>query len=485
MEQNNLSVKLRNSFYQVKQDISNIQETQEKQNAYIAENLQRVNSLNEKAVTEEKFNLLRTNVAELNENVKKLLDIEDEIKDLDERTVTKSYFTQQFDQLSDEFDDIKNGLALLNKETITKYQMNELIADLNDEFNKVKSSIEGIRNIKDSITHRELDKRTNSLNSKIEDTRNNIKNLEEKLANRPTRKQLESDYKDLKKELTSVQNDINTNKNKLKEKLDAKEKTEFSKQFNDLNEKLKQKASVADLRGTVNEVNSEFRKMNNYIKNVNAIIQNAASKNELSVATTKINTQLDKFKADLTELKKSAVDKNYVNTQAKQLSDKINGLQESIQNLKKSRVNKSEITSLEKRFEKHTADSDKRLKEAERVIAHDLVKRTDAKKKHDALETSLKDVNSHLTKLDKETMTKKMIEERFDKVQKELKTIKDEQKDIKNNYVRRTLLRSIERYLKRLYRKVNIPVEDTTFKEIESNLPEKKTKKTTKKKSSR
>ena len=51
-------------------------------------------------------------------------------------------------------------MVLLNKETISELQVKELIDDLNDEFNKIRNGIEEIRTIKDTITQKELEKRT-------------------------------------------------------------------------------------------------------------------------------------------------------------------------------------------------------------------------------------------------------------------------------------------------------------------------------------
>ena len=179
MDYENFANKLKKSFFNVKEEIEVIKDVQDKQNAYIAENLQHIESLKVKNVSIEKFEYLKKQISELNENAKKIWEIEEEIKSVDERTVSKTFFNQQHEQLTDEFDDVKNGLSLLNKETISKYQMNELIADLNDEFSKVKTTIEEIRNIKDSITHKELEKKTNTLNHKIDDSNKHVKILED------------------------------------------------------------------------------------------------------------------------------------------------------------------------------------------------------------------------------------------------------------------------------------------------------------------
>lgn len=75
-----------------------------------------IDTLKQDYVGKDKLNLVKLKIGEINETLKKIWDLEQDIKSLDEKTVNKTFFNQQLEILNEDMNDLKQGLATLNKE---------------------------------------------------------------------------------------------------------------------------------------------------------------------------------------------------------------------------------------------------------------------------------------------------------------------------------------------------------------------------------
>ncbi|MBW3023064.1 hypothetical protein KY308_03090 [Candidatus Woesearchaeota archaeon] len=182
----------------------------------------------------DKFNLLKIKVGEINDNLKKIWDLERDFKKLDERKTEKADFEKDMGKFredvskgfSDQNTNFTSKLAQLNDRTaktfekvnenlkvaVTKTQVSALISDMNKEFNFIKAEIVELRKIKDTITAKELDRRTGLMNSRIDLIAKEVVKANQKVAECVTGEQakklieeINNEFNDLKKSLADME----------------------------------------------------------------------------------------------------------------------------------------------------------------------------------------------------------------------------------------------------------------------------------------
>ena len=185
-----LKVILKNSFAGIKTDMAELKQVQEQGLANSYKTAQDVEGIKNDYTPKDKFNLLKIQVGDVNEQLKKIWDLEKEIKKLGEKKTDRadfekdiekfrndvskrfseqnSNFSRKIVQLNDRtataFDRINEGMKVL----VTKNQVTALISDINSEFTSLKNEVVELRKIKDTITARELDRRTGLINARMD-----------------------------------------------------------------------------------------------------------------------------------------------------------------------------------------------------------------------------------------------------------------------------------------------------------------------------
>ena len=219
-------------------------------------------------VGKEKLNLLKLKIGEINETLKKIWDLEQDIKTLDEKTVNKNYFSQQMELVGADMEDVKKAVATLNKEYVSEFQVKELIENINKEFNVIKENVASIKSIKDSIRSRELRKKTDELHKRVdelkkflrktdEDLRSAFKKMEDELRTK-AKKTEEELSSQIKKTDSQVLDKIKQSEIKM-EKLERNvvDRKEFSQKSRELeNELYSVRKELKDLKLVLRDVDS-------------------------------------------------------------------------------------------------------------------------------------------------------------------------------------------------------------------------------------
>jgi|GEM_PF-3965775 len=163
-----LDESLKNAFSNIKSDMNALREGMHQQGIKISEIKHGLKDDLTDTVTVDKFNILKIKVGELNEELKKVWELEKALEDMEKKGVTASEFNNSTKEISCEIAEMKKELKALNDNTATEEQIKGLVKDVNSEFDAVKRGIEELRLIKDTITKAELEKRTDELNRRSE-----------------------------------------------------------------------------------------------------------------------------------------------------------------------------------------------------------------------------------------------------------------------------------------------------------------------------
>ena len=203
-ELDRLKVVLKDSFNRIKADMTELRTIAEKNSRTLSELESGLALLKSDYLPKDRVNLIKIKQAELEDAIK-------ELRKLEERTVPKSLFEQRSIELGSEmrnrFKGLHSELEILkenSKAFLTRDSIRELIADINKEFNLVHAELAELRKIKETITARELDRRTAAINARIDGLAKELLNTNAELARKTTNEQTKLIVAELNRELDAL-----------------------------------------------------------------------------------------------------------------------------------------------------------------------------------------------------------------------------------------------------------------------------------------
>lgn len=192
-ELSQLKTVLKNSFEAIKKDIQELRSFQEEQSIKSFEQKKQLDKVGDEYVSKDKLNLIKIKIGEINNSLKKIWDVEESIKKLEEKTTSKKEFESRVADIREEiqralndfqsisekkFSDIKNQFDVIERkfDTVkdhaktlsTKEDVKKFSSEVSKELTGMHKDINQIKSIKDAIKQKELDRRTDLMNGRID-----------------------------------------------------------------------------------------------------------------------------------------------------------------------------------------------------------------------------------------------------------------------------------------------------------------------------
>jgi hypothetical protein len=211
-----LNAILKNSFAAIKLDMDELKDFRAQQLKSSYEQKQEMDKVKEDYVAKDRLNLLKIKIGEINDSLKKVWDIEENLKKLDANKVPKSLFDQKVQELNSEINkrvtEIKLSVSQLredSKQFISKTQVKELIDDINGEFNIVHKEVAELKSRKEMFSVNEVKRRNEELNKKLDLLAKELVDTNKKLALMIKKDQVEDLVKQINLELDDIKVEMN------------------------------------------------------------------------------------------------------------------------------------------------------------------------------------------------------------------------------------------------------------------------------------
>ena len=451
---------LRNSFTAIKKDMLQLQEVQHQQLLKLNETRQSISGSTADFITVDKFNVIKIKIGELNENMKKLWELDKKLIEVDAKAMPEADFDKQASEWENEFEKVRQDIKEIRSTSIDEDQLNKLVQDLNEEFDSMKEHLDELRRIKDSITSGELEKRTKSIAHELEDLRREFQRIHKLTQEHVTPKQVESLIGDINQEFDEIKNSFKELESEIKDCVkvaDLKKTTTvieakiagIRKEMSVLNDAQKDLIRKDQVDVLLDDINNEFNDVKTSISDVenriNKDMNQFMPEEQIKKQTDRISTSITKLKTDLIakekELKtlKAHLKKDYFNnSQAQTLVDDMNDefdgtkkylgiLGSELKQLRKDGFSKKEIESRIKKI-------------------NDEFDRQDG-----AIVQLDKNIETFRSKAEKEMMKKKQAEALVEDINKEFDSLRKSMKQNSHDIdtTRKITNKNLKSYVKR------------------------------------
>jgi uncharacterized coiled-coil DUF342 family protein len=312
---------LENSFAAIKKDIHEVKlavSIQAERNAASQKVLETVKA---DSVTSDKLNVLKIKVGELNEGLKKVWDLEKQIKS----TGSNKALQHDIDELNAKFIGLNIRLAEVGKTAVTESQLKTLLSQINAELNTLASTIRDAEMRRDEVRRQDIDQHTQKVLQRVAATNQELaevkKDLKSCLNKNDTKKILDdinNEFDDVKKQISSLYKRDATfvREGEVKDILKHinKEFDGVAQELAALKKQSKEFVTAGQIKGLIDDISNEFNdiradlvKISNKesvskkdvdtlrktFENAQKDMKNAVSKDEFSKQIKHINKELE------------------------------------------------------------------------------------------------------------------------------------------------------------------------------------------------
>ncbi len=286
-----IDVKLQNSFDNIRKDMSNLQARQEqilRGNQILKDDYDKYS---QDLVTKDKFNIIKITIAEINESIKRLGEAQEKLEGAESKKLSKANFDSEVSKMRGEFEKKLQKMQSLIVQSqqdmrehtvrfLTRAEAQQLTSQIGNELSSLYKEVREVKSIKDTITQRELNKKTDFINARIDIAAAEIKKLTQASKDFVTAKQMQG-----------LLDSVNREMNELKANID-----DIPKLKTFVSHLEKKSVSVDDFNKRVIVFNDELERLQDSIDNL--------KKESLTVSEFKkvINALQDRYDERLIKL---------------------------------------------------------------------------------------------------------------------------------------------------------------------------------------
>ena len=312
-----LNKALENSFAAIKKDMNELRVSINSQNEKFNSVHKEIDTARTNSVTSDKLNVLKIKLGEVNEDVKKVWDIEKQVKGMTS-TVNKKSLLERLDEVQDKVVamEIKLGqkIANIDNKAATEVQLKAVVSQVGGELQKLSNEIRKSETSIEELRRRNNNKELQKLADGINSTNKDVVEVRKLLQSYVDKDEMKNLVNDVTKDLDSMKKDVSTlykrdsafiREAEMKNVLKSinKEFDGVANEISSLKNKNKEFVSVSQIKGLVNDISDEFADIKAELSKIGK--QDVASKKDLDALRAKFGDLQKESKKAIVQVKES------------------------------------------------------------------------------------------------------------------------------------------------------------------------------------
>ena len=324
---------LSNSFAAIKKDMDDIKVLIASQTDQNSEFKQQMVDVKKDFASKDKLDVLKIKLGEVNEGLKKIWDVEKQLKSLGSTGSNKAV-QQAIDELNSKIIAMNMRLTELNKTSVSETQLKALTNDINNELNSVNSSLRESEMRRDEVRREDIEKYNAHIIKKIESVDGDLAELKKTLKGSISKDDLKNVLNELDNDFISVRKEMQSaaEKNKkfvtdveVKSTLDSINK-EFDAVANEiavLKKEKKDYVKTSQVKGLIEDISSEFDDIKKDLSSLNNVKEAAATKKELD----EVRDEFSQLEKNVDKLERNVVTKDDFARELRQIDKDLESLE--------------------------------------------------------------------------------------------------------------------------------------------------------------
>jgi len=288
---------LENSFGNIKKDMTELKVLLNTQNEKYSDIRREVENVKNDSATKDKINVLKIKIGEVNEDAKKIWDVEKQLKVLNQPP--KKAFQESLDELNAKLVATELKLNQEVKTSASETQLKNVVAGINKELNVLAQEIRNVEFKKDVLSNEVVKSFENKIGSKFRQNNEALNDLRKDLKSYVDKNELKNVVSEFNNDFDLVKREVNNNFDHVKKELIAIQKD--AKSF----------VKETEIKGVLNKINNEFDLVSKELTGLKSQNKDFVTVKQIKGLIDDISDEFDEIKSDLGQLKnvKMAADK--------------------------------------------------------------------------------------------------------------------------------------------------------------------------------
>ncbi len=329
---NQINKALENSFAAVKKDMDEIKAALSMQSDQSSLLKKEIENAKTDFVSKDKVNVLKIKIGELNEGLKKIWDIERQIKSAGSLGQSKN-LQSSVDELNSKLIAMNMKVNELNKTYVSESQLKLLMNEINSELNSMASALREAEVRRDDVRRKDIEKYNEHLVKRIDSVNNDFEKLKQKLKVCVDKEELKKILETLNSDFSGVRNEIKKvyeenkafiTEKEMKDTLESvnKEFDSIAGEIESLRKQDKEFITAANMKGLIDDISDEFKEIKSDVSGIKSKKDISATKKEFE----ELREEFSGLQKEVDRLERNTVTKDDFAEELKQIEKELDGM---------------------------------------------------------------------------------------------------------------------------------------------------------------
>lgn len=321
---------LENSFAAIKRDMNELKLAAASQAELSAQSRRDLEALREDAVTKDKLNVLKIKIGEVNDELKRIWDLEKNLQNVSASFGNLKSLRASMDDLNGKLISLNMKITDINKQAVTETQLKALVSELNGELNRLAGDIRKVEAEREVINQKMLDKHSEKMMGRIESVRSEVTAARKETREFVNKEEVQRVLAEINKDFDSLKKELSTHSSDHKAYVKEDEVKSLLKTIN------------KEFDGVASELSDIRKKLEEDVSSVKKQQKQYLTPNDIKALITDISDEFSDVRAELAAMNKDKSQK-YIDDLRKSVTD----VKQDVRKLQSNIVTKKEMRDIE------------------------------------------------------------------------------------------------------------------------------------------